>query len=55
MPPSIDTMNITNSKIVRDAVGKISEAIRLAEEPAGDANRKRMVTAVYLPPKSSIW
>ena len=28
MPPSIDTMNITKSMMVLEAVGKISEAIR---------------------------
>lgn len=46
MPPSIDTMNITNSMIVREAVGKISEAIRLADDPAGEAKMKSSVTAV---------
>jgi len=35
-------MNMTNSMIVLEEVGKISEAIRLADEPAGEANMKRM-------------
>jgi hypothetical protein len=32
--------------IVLEAVGKISEAIRLADDPAGEAKMKRRVTAV---------
>jgi len=48
IPPSIDTMNITKSTMVLEDVGNTSEAIRLAEEPAGDANKKRMIMKVYL-------
>ena len=48
MPPSIDTTNMTNRTIVRDAVGKTSEAIRLAEELAGEANKNMSTTRIYL-------
>jgi hypothetical protein len=34
--------------MVLEDVGNTSEAIRLAEEPAGDANKKRMIMKVYL-------
>lgn len=46
-PPSMDTMNITKSMRVREEVGKISEAMRLAEEPAGEAKIKRRQTKDY--------
>lgn len=45
-PPSIDTINITNSISVRDEVGKISDAIRLAEELAGDAKTNKAQTNI---------
>jgi hypothetical protein len=47
-------MNITNNIIVRDEVGKISEAIRLAEDPAGDAKINNKQTISYLHNKFSI-
>lgn len=39
-------MNITNSIIVREDVGKIYEAIRLAEDPAGDAKTNNKHTII---------
>ena len=48
MPPSIEIINITNKRIVLEEVGKISEAIRFADEPAGDANKNRITIAVSL-------
>jgi len=47
-------MNITNSIIVRDEVGKISEAMRLAEDPAGDAKINNKQTISSLQNKLSI-
>ena len=38
MPPTIPTMNIKNNTNVRDEVGKIYDAMRLADEPAGEVN-----------------
>ena len=35
MPPNIPTTCIRKSKIVLEEVGNISEAIKLADEPAG--------------------
>ena len=54
MPPSIDTMNIMKRMMVREAVGNTSEAMRLADEPAGDANTKRMMINIYLRRRLSI-
>ena len=39
---------MTKSIMVREAVGKTSEAIRLADEPAGEANMKRKTMKIYL-------
>ena len=38
MPPSIDKMNINERTIDLDLVGNIYEAIKFAEEDAGEAN-----------------
>ena len=47
-PPSIETINITNNMIVLEEVGNIYEAIKFAEELAGDAKTKRIQRRVYL-------
>ncbi len=39
IPPNIPTMNIINSINVLEDVGNIYEAIRLAEDPAGDVKK----------------
>ena len=44
MPPLIDKMNMTNMISVLDDVGKIYEAIKLADDEAGEAKRKRKMT-----------
>ena len=44
----MEMINITNKRIVLEEVGKISEAIRLADEPAGDANRNKITMAISL-------
>jgi hypothetical protein len=49
----MEIINITNSKIVLEEVGKISEAMRLADEPAGDAKRNRMTIVASLEARSS--
>lgn len=50
MPPTIPTMNIKNSTSVLDEVGKISDAIRFAEDPAGDVktNMKQITTSSHI-------
>lgn len=45
-PPNIDTINMTNSMSVREDVGNISDAIRLAEELAGDAKTNKIQTNI---------
>lgn len=47
MPPIMPTINIMNRIKVLEEVGKISEAMRLADEPAGDVkkNMKQMSTS----------
>jgi hypothetical protein len=47
-------MNITNITKVLDEVGNISDAIRLAEEDAGEANRNITITMASLQKKVSI-
>lgn len=54
IPPSIAIPNITNITSVLEAVGKISEAIRLADEDAGEANTNKMATVASRQKKSSI-
>lgn len=49
----MEIINITNRRIVLEEVGKISEAMRLADEPAGDAKRNRMTIVVSLEARSS--
>lgn len=51
-PPSIDTMNMTNNIMVLEEVGNIYEAIRLAEEPAGEAKTNRRQITSYLHTRS---
>jgi hypothetical protein len=46
IPPSIELMNMTKRRMVLEAVGKISDAMRLAEEDAGEANTKANTTTV---------
>ena len=50
MPPTIPTMNIKNSTSVLDEVGKIYDAIRFAEDPAGDVNTnmKQITTSSHI-------
>ena len=48
MPPSMDTTNMTKSMMVREAVGNTSEAMRLADELAGEANTKSITIKLYL-------
>lgn len=50
----MEIINITNKRIVLELVGKISEAIRLADEPAGDAKRNKMTIVVSFKARSSI-
>lgn len=45
-PPNIDTINITNSIKVREDVGNISDAMRLADELAGEAKKNKMQTNI---------
>ncbi len=52
-PPAIETINMTKSMIVREEVGNISEAIRLADELAGEAKIKRIHTPTSLQIKLS--
>lgn len=51
IPPLIDKMNITNMISVLDEVGKIYEAIKLADDEAGEANRKSKTTVNSLQTK----
>jgi hypothetical protein len=39
IPPTIPTLNMRNKIIVLEDVGNISEAIRLAEDPAGEVKQ----------------
>lgn len=39
IPPNIPAINITNKINVREEVGKISEAIKFADEPAGEVKK----------------
>lgn len=54
-PPSIEMMNMMKRTIVREDVGKTSEAIRFAEDEAGDANMKSMTIMISRKAKDSIW
>ena len=54
-PPSIEIMNMMKRTIVREDVGNTSEAIRFAEDAAGDANIKSMTIMISRKAKDSIW
>ena len=41
--------------MVLEEVGNISEAMRLADDDAGEAKRKAIMTTASFQPKESIW
>lgn len=54
IPPIIEITNITKSMIVREEVGNTYEAIKLAEEEAGEAKRNNIMMNISLTTKDSI-
>lgn len=54
MPPNMATINITNRINVREEVGNISEAIKLADEPAGEVKKNMTQITISNRNKSSI-
>jgi hypothetical protein len=55
IPPNMPIINIKNSINVREFVGNISDAIKLADDPAGDVKKNIMQINIYSHIKESIY